>query len=131
MPESLAAELAKKLRDAYNNFEADQPQTLDLFTDDVSYRDPRFPAFEGKEALKGYLQQLAGENRLMQVTWEYTNIVSEGDQAAVEWLVKSGLDFGGKKLEFPGAAFFKARDGKICSYCGYWDTAILQQLAGE
>jgi len=131
MSESLAAELAKKLRDAYNNFEADQPQTLDLFTDDVYYRDPRFPAFEGKEALKGYLQQLAGENRMMQVTWEYTNIVSEGDRAAVEWLVKSGLDFGGKKLEFPGAAFFQARDGKICYYCGYWDTAILQQLSGE
>ena len=131
MSDANAAELAQRLRDAYNNFEADQPQTLDLFTDDIVYRDPRFPAFEGKEALKGYLQQLAGENRTMQVSWEYTNIVSEGDQAAVEWLVKSGLDFGGKKLEFPGAAFFKARDGKICSYCGYWDTAILQQLAGE
>lgn len=130
MAESLAAELAKKLRDAYNNFEADKPQTLDLFTDDVYYCDPRFPAFEGKEALRGYLQQLAGENRTMQVTWEYTNIVSEGDRAAVEWMVKSGLDFGGKKLEFPGAAFFKTRDGKLCYYCGYWDTTILQQLAG-
>jgi ketosteroid isomerase-like protein len=130
MPESLAADLAQKLRDAYNNFEADHPQTLALFTDDVYYRDPRFPAFEGKAALKDYLEQLAGENRTMQITWEYTNIVAERDRAAVEWLVKSGLDFGGMKLEFPGAAFFKVRGGKICYYCGYWDTAILQQLAG-
>ena len=76
MPESPAVELAEKLRDAYNSFEADQPQTLDLFTDDISYKDPRFPAFEGKEALKGYLQQVAGENQAMQVTWEYTNIIS-------------------------------------------------------
>jgi ketosteroid isomerase-like protein len=131
MSEPTVAELAKRLRDAYNNFEADQPQTLDLFTDDIVYRDPRFPAFEGKEALKGYLQQLAGENQAMQVTWEYTDIVSEGDRAAVQWMVRTGMELGGERFEFPGAAFFKARAGKICHYCGYWDTAILQRLTGE
>ena len=130
MSKSLAVELAEKLRDAYNNFEADKPQTLDLFTDDVYYRDPRFPAFEGKDALKGYLQQVAGENQAMQVEWEYTNIVSEGDQAAVEWLVKTGMELEGKRFQFPGSAFVKARAGKICYYCGYWDTGILQKLAG-
>ena len=129
MSESPAVVLAKKLRDAYNNFEADKPQTLDLFTDDIVYRDPRFPAFEGKESLKGYLQQVAGENQAMQVTWEYTNIIAEGDQAAVEWLVRTGLNLGDKRFEFPGAAFFKVRDGRICYYCGYWDTGILQQLS--
>lgn len=129
MSEPLPVVLAKKLRDAYNNFEADQPQTLDLFTDDIVYRDPRFPAYEGKEALKGYLQQVAGENQAMQVEWEYTNIISEGDQVAVEWLVKTGMELEGKRFEFPGAAFLKARDGKICYYCGYWDTGILQRLA--
>ncbi|GAB4340882.1 MAG: hypothetical protein Kow0099_17100 [Candidatus Abyssubacteria bacterium] len=129
MKESLAMTLAKKLRDAYNNFEADRPETLELFTDDIVYRDPRFPAYRSKEALKGYLTQLAGENKALQVTWEYTNIVSADDQAAVEWVVRSGLDFGGKIFEFPGSAFFKVRDGRICYYCGYWDTAVLQQLA--
>ena len=131
MSQPSAADLAKKVRDAYNNFEADAPETLELFTDDVVYRDPRFPAFEGKEALKGYLQQLAGENKAMQVDWEYTNIVSEGDQAAVEWLVKTGMELAGKRFEFPGAAFFKTREGRIYYYCGYWDTGILQQLSGE
>ncbi len=130
MSEPSAAELAKKLRDAYNNFEADQPQTLDLFTDDVVYRDPRFPAYEGKEALKSYLKQVAGENQAMQVEWEYTSIVSEGDQVAVEWLVKTAMELEGERFSFPGAAFLKARDGKICYYCGYWDTGILQKLAG-
>ena len=131
MSEPTAAELAERLREAYNNFEADQPQTLDLFTDDIVYRDPRFPAFEGKEALKGYLQQLAGENQAMQVTWEYADIVSEGNRAAVQWMVRTGMELGGKRFEFPGAAFFKARAGKICDYRGYWDTAILQRLSGE
>ena len=131
MSELTAAELAKKLSDAYNNFAADQPQTLDLFTDDIVYKDPRFPAFEGKEALKGYLQQVAGENQALQVEWEYTNIVSEGDQAAMEWLVKTGMEMGGQRFQFPGSAFIRARSGKICYYCGYWDTGILQQLSGE
>ena len=130
MSEPTAAELAEKLRDAYNNFEADAPQTLELFTDDVVYRDPRFPAFEGKEALKTYLTQVAGENQAMQVDWQYTNTVADADQAAVEWLVKTGLELEGKRFEFPGAAFVKARDGKICYYCGYWDTGILSKLAG-
>lgn len=131
MSKSSAVEVAQKLRDAYNSFEADTPQTLDLFTDDVVYRDPRFPPFEGKEALKGYLQQVAGENRALQVEWEYTNIVSEGDQAAVEWLVKTGMELEGKRFEFSGAAFFKTRGGKVSYYCGYWDTGILSKLSGE
>jgi len=131
MSDPLAVEMAKKLRDAYNNFEADKPQTLDLFTDDIWYRDPRFPAFEGKESLKGYLQQVAGENQAMQVEWKYTTIISEGDGAAVEWMVRTGLSLGDKRFEFPGAAFLRVRDGKICYYCGYWDTGILQQLSGE
>lgn len=131
MSDPLAVELAKKLRDAYNKFEADQPETFDLFTDDIWYRDPRFPAFEGKEALKGYLQQVAGENQAMQVEWEYTNIISEGDGVAVEWMVRTGLNLGDKRFEFPGAAFIRVRDGKICYYCGYWDTGILRQLSGE
>ena len=130
MSQPSAAELAEKLRAAYNAFEADAPQTLELFTDDVSYTDPRFPAFEGKEALKGYLQQVAGENRAMQVEWEYTNSVSEGDQAAVEWMVRTAMELEGKRFEFPGSAFVKARDGKICYYQGYWDTGILSKLAG-
>jgi ketosteroid isomerase-like protein len=130
MSESIAAELAEKLRAAYNNFEADAPSTLELFTDDVVYRDPRFPAYVGKEALKGYLQQVAGENQAMQVDWVYTNVVAEGDQAAVEWMVKTGMELEGERFEFPGAAFVKARDGKICYYCGYWDTGVLQKLGG-
>lgn len=131
MMESVAAILAKKLRDAYNNFEADQPQTLDLFAEEVVYTDPRFSPFEGKQALQEYLKQLAGENQALRVSWEFENIVSEGDQCAVEWKVRSGVDFGGKSLEFPGAAFFRVRDGKICSYRGYWDTSILQRLMNE
>jgi ketosteroid isomerase-like protein len=130
MAEPTAAELAEKLRDAYNNFEADTPHTLELFTNDVVYCDPRFPAFEGKEALKTYLTQVARENQAMQVDWVYTNIVADADQAAVEWLVKTGMELEGKRFEFPGAAFVKAREGKICYYCGYWDTGILQKLAG-
>jgi len=129
MTEPQAVALAKKFRDAYNDFEADQPETLEFFTDDVVYSESRFPAFRGKEELKGYLQQLGESVRTGQLSWEYTNVVVQGDQAAVEWMVRSGIDFGGKKLEFAGASFFKVRDGKISYYCEYFDTAILQQLA--
>ncbi len=126
--ESVAALLAIRLKDAYNNFEADQTQTLALFTDDIVYWDPRFAPIEGKQALSKYLAQLAGENRMLQVNWEFVRIISEENHAAVEWIVRSGVDFGGKPLEFGGAAFFQTRDGKICRYRGYWDTAILQRL---
>jgi ketosteroid isomerase-like protein len=128
--ETTTVALAEELRRAYNNLLADHPQTLELFTEDVSYTDPRFPTFEGKEALRDYLRQLAAENQALQVVWEFTNIVAEGERAAVEWSVKSGIDFGGKPLEFAGAAFFRARDGKISYYRGYWDTAVLQRLMG-
>jgi ketosteroid isomerase-like protein len=131
MMESTVVSLAKKLRDTYNRFEADQPQTLDLFTEDITYTDPRFPPFEGKDALKEYLKQLAGENKVLQVSWEFRTVISEDDRVAVEWEVRTGVEFGGKSLEFSGAAFMRVRDGKICYYRGYWDTAVLQQLMNE
>jgi ketosteroid isomerase-like protein len=129
--ETTTVELAERLRRAYNNFLADNPQTLELFTEDVSYTDPRFPTFEGKEALREYLQRLAAENKALQVTWEFTNVISEGERAAVEWSVKTGIEFGSKPLEFSGAAFFRTRSGKISYYRGYWDTAVLQRLTGD
>ena len=129
MSEPQAITLAERFRVAVNSFEADQPETLESFTDDIVYRESRFPAFRGKEALKGYLRGLMREHQALQVSWEYTNVVAQGDQVALEWMVRSEVDFGGKKLEVSGAAFFKVRDGKICYYCEYFDTAILQQLA--
>jgi len=68
MTEPQAVALAKKFRDAYNDFEVDQPETLELFTDDVIYHECRFPTFRGKEALKGYLRQTAESVRTRQLS---------------------------------------------------------------
>lgn len=129
MTEPQAVVLAERFRTAFNKFEADRSETLELFTDDVFYCDPRLPAFKGKEALKEFLEQLAAEIRSMQLSWKYTNVVVQGDRVAVEWELKSGVDFAGKKLEILGASFFKVRGDKICYYYEYYDTAILQQFA--
>jgi ketosteroid isomerase-like protein len=129
MTESLAITLAERYRAAVNKFEADQPETLEIFTDDIVYHESRFPAFRGKEALKGYLQQLMGRHRALQVSWEYNSVVAQGGHAAVEWTVKNAGDSGGKTFEISGAAFFKVRGGKICYYAEYFDTVLLQQLA--
>jgi ketosteroid isomerase-like protein len=129
MTESQAIALAERYRVAVNSFEADRPETLEIFTDDIVYHESRFPAFRGKEALKGYLQQLMEAHRALQVSWEYTSVVAQGGHAAVEWTVKNAGDSGGKKFDISGAAFFKVRDGKICYYREYFDTAILKQMA--
>jgi ketosteroid isomerase-like protein len=126
MSEPQVVALAKQYRDAYNNFEADEPKTLELFADDVVYHECRFPTFQGKEALKAYLQRLGNSVRTRKLSWEFTNIIIQADQVAVEWIVRSGINSG---LELPGAAFFKARDGKICYYSEYFNTSILEQLA--
>jgi ketosteroid isomerase-like protein len=129
MAESQAVALTETFRDAVNRFEADQPETLELFTDDIFYHESRFPAFRGKEAVKAYLQGLMRAHKALQSVWEYTNVVAQGNQAAVEWIVINTIDPGGKKVEVIGAAFIKVRDGKICYYNEYYDTSILQQLA--
>lgn len=129
MTESQAVTLAKEFRDAYNDFELDQPHALELFTDDVFYYEVRSAAFQGKEALKEYLIQLAREIQTLNLSWEFTNVITQSDQVAVEWIVRSGIEFAGKRLELPGVSFFKVRDGKICYYSEYFDTAILEKLA--
>jgi len=129
MTESQVFTLAEKFRAAVNRFDADRPETLEIFTDDVVYSESRFPVFRGKEAVKKYLQQLMADHQALQASWEYTNIIVQGNQAAVEWMVRNAVGRGGKKLEIPGSSFLKVRDGKICYYCEYYDTAILQQSA--
>lgn len=47
MAQSDVAALAARLRDAYNRFKADDPQTLELFTNDIVYRDPSFTVTMG------------------------------------------------------------------------------------
>lgn len=123
-------EVIDAFRRICNDLKVDEPSTLDLFTDDITYTDPRFPAFRGKAELKDYFQRLAGENKGIGAVWEYTNVIAGGEQACAEWEVRSTADLGGQTIQIFGATVFRVREGKICYYRGYWDTGSLTG-AGE
>ncbi len=111
----------------FNANKLEEPETLNLVTEDVYWVDPRFPAFQGKASFSRYLQYAARENRTIRPIWEAKNIFLEGEQACVEGYAELTL---GTKIALDGVSIFRVRDGKIYYYRGYWDTFLWKSRVG-
>ncbi len=104
---------------AFNAYQVQEPETLNLMTDDVYWMDPRFPAFRGKAQLAKYFQYAEVENGLIKPVWEAKSIFATDEEACVEWTSEATL---GVRVTIEGTSVFRVRDGKIYYYRGYWDT---------
>lgn len=98
-------------------------ETLSMFTDDATFQDPRFPAFEGKEAVSAFFKQLAQENQMIGALWKPVKVFSEAGQVCVQWEVTNRKPMGENEIFIEGCSIFRLRDGKIYYYRGYWNPA--------
>lgn len=114
-------EVVKCYMTVFNENRVEEPETLNLVTEDVCWIDPRFPAFQGKESFARYLQYAGRENRVIRPIWEARKIFASEEEACVEWYAELTL---GAKICLDGASVFRVRDGRIYYYRGYWDTFI-------
>mgnify|MGYP002820810739 CR=1 FL=1 len=105
----------------FNAWRVQEPETLNLVTDDVYWMDPRFPAFQGKNRLAKYFQYAGVENQVIKPVWETKKIFATAEEACVEWAGAINL---GIRMTIDGTSVFRVRDGKIYYYRGYWDTFL-------
>jgi ketosteroid isomerase-like protein len=102
----------------------DATQLAGLFADDAIFSDPRYPPLTGKPAIAAYYQHLLAETTDWGSTTFEGPYLLGGDCFAVQCVLKFTWRENGITIDWPFAAFFKARlsDGKLVRYNEYWDT---------
>jgi steroid delta-isomerase-like uncharacterized protein len=130
------SELVQRFAETVN----DPRRAIELFSDSAEVKVPGLPDKAGKGEFEQFLQ---GFHRgFPDARMEILSTVESGDRAAAE-LVYSGTNSGpvatpdgretpptGKRVAIPGSFFIKVRDGKIASFHGYFDQAVLAQQIG-
>ncbi|HEU0116601.1 MAG TPA: nuclear transport factor 2 family protein [Thermomicrobiales bacterium] len=60
--------------------------------------------------------------------WEVTDVIEEGDRAAVQFIVREFATHLGRELISEQLAIFRVSDNRIVSVVGYYDTAEFRRL---
>ena len=96
----------------------DIPKILDFFTDDAVYHNMPVQPIQGKDAIKGVIEQFMAP--FERADWEIKQIVAAGDIVLTERVDRF---IGEKTVELPVMGTFEIRDGKIAAWRDYFDLA--------
>ena len=97
----------------------DVPRLIDFFTDDAIYHNMPLQPLQGKDAIKGAIEQFTAP--FERVEFEVTHIAATGDRVLTERLDRF---IGGEKtVELPVMGTFEIEDGKIAAWRDYFDMA--------
>jgi hypothetical protein len=108
----------------------------ELFTPDVTFRDPLFPggSVHGIDQLKQVLGALGGSMRDLHFTPEHVVSTSAGDVAGWHGVLQATLigDEGavGRRLNIPLAEFYRLEGGKIADVWVYLDMEEFKNQTG-
>lgn len=106
---------------------------LELFTDDVDYRDIFFGDFLGRPALRHLFERTFREAAAH--TWSVTRSMATADAIVAEWYfdftISDAVQAGaGRRLAFPGVSWFEMRGDRCCRYREFFDRAATLHAQG-
>ncbi len=116
MSEQDNVELVTRFCDAWSNY--DIAKILDFFTDDAVYHNMPIQAVQGKDAIKGMIEQFMAA--FDGAKWEILNISAAGDVVLTERV--DGFT-GTKPMSLQVMGVFEIKDGKIAAWRDYFDLA--------
>ncbi len=102
----------------------DIPKILDFFTDDAVYHNMPIQPIQGKDAIKGVIEQFMAP--FERCDWEVKHIAAAGDIVLTERIDRF---LGSKTVELPVMGVFELRDGKIAAWRDYFDLAAWTRQA--
>ncbi len=103
----------------------DIPKIVEFFTDDAVYHNMPIQPVQGKDAIKGVIEQFLAS--FEGCDWEVLRIAASGDVVLTERIDRF---FGEKSVELPVMGAFEIRDGKIAAWRDYFDLqAWTKQMA--
>ena len=104
---------------------ADIAQIVAFFTDDAVYHNMPIQPIQGKDAIKGVIEQFMAP--FERAEFEVTHIAAAGDVVLTERIDRFlGAD---KKVELQVMGTFEIRDGKIAAWRDYFDLAAWTRQA--
>ena len=116
MSEQDNIDLVTRFCDAWSNY--DIVKILDYFTDDAVYHNMPIQAVQGKDAIKGMIEQFMAS--FEGAEWEIKNISAAGDVVLTERV--DGFT-GTKSMSLQVMGVFEIKDGKIAAWRDYFDIA--------
>ena len=124
MSEADNIDLIKRFCAAWSS-KPDIAAIVGYFTDDAVYHNMPIQAIQGKDAIKGMIEQFMAP--FEGCDWQITHIAAAGDTVLTERVDKF---IGAKTVELPVMGTFEVRDGKIAAWRDYFDLgAWTRQMA--
>ena len=112
-------ELIKRFCAVWSASSVDVAKVLDFFTDDAIYHNMPIQAIQGKDAIKGMIEQFLAP--FERCDWEVKHIAADGNTVLTERIDRF---IGAKTVELPVMGTFEIRDGKIAAWRDYFDLAV-------
>ncbi|MEX0786361.1 MAG: limonene-1,2-epoxide hydrolase family protein [Dehalococcoidia bacterium] len=97
----------------------DVAKIVDYFTDDAVYHNMPIQPMQGKDAIKGMIEQFM--TPFERCDWEVLQISAAGDVVLTERVDRF---IGEKSVELPVMGAFEIKDGKIAAWRDYFDLAV-------
>jgi limonene-1,2-epoxide hydrolase len=104
----------RKFCDAWST--ADVATIVSFFTDDAVYHNMPINPVQGKDAIKGIIEQFM--TPFERAEFEITHIAADGDKVLTERIDRF---IGEKSVELPVMGTFEIKDGKIAAWRDYFD----------
>jgi limonene-1,2-epoxide hydrolase len=118
-------DLIKRFCAAWSQQKVDVSKILSFFTDDAIYHNMPIQPIQGKDAIKGVIEQFM--TPFERCDWEIKHIAANGDTVLTERIDRF---IGAKTIELPVMGTFEIRDGKIAAWRDYFDLgAWTKQMA--
>jgi limonene-1,2-epoxide hydrolase len=102
----------------------DIPKIVSYFTDDAVYHNMPIQPVQGKDAIKGVIEQFMGAFERSE--WEVLHIAAVGDVVLTERIDRF---FGDKNMVLPVMGAFEVKDGKIAAWRDYFDLNVWMKQA--
>ena len=117
MPEA-NIDLIRRFCAVWSASSVDVAKVLDFFTDNAIYHNMPIQAIQGKDAIKGMIEQFLAP--FERCDWEVKHIAADGNSVLTERIDRF---IGAKTVELPVMGAFEIRDGKIAAWRDYFDLA--------
>jgi limonene-1,2-epoxide hydrolase len=104
----------------------DVPMIIEFFTDDAVYHNMPIQPVQGKDAIKGVIEQFM--TPFERCDWQVLNIAANGDRVLTERVDKF---IGAKNVELPVMGTFDIKDGKISAWRDYFDLGAWTKQMGS
>ena len=124
----MSEQLAQQFIDALHDLEerGDLDTLVAQYTEDATLTNVNLPEpMTGTAGVRKFWEDY--RSLFSQIHSEFSHVVVQGNEAALEWTGTGTLASNGEPIEYDGVTMLTFRDGKVSAFRGYYDQIALTQ----